>query len=75
MKVYMLCTYQEDGPEEIRATLDPSKLIEMVKSYPWVTNEAEVLSKIISGGKLEESGGVSLSKGWGGLMLSIVELQ
>ena len=77
MKVYLLWWHREEGPEELKATLDPGKLVDMVKSYDegWFkridTDPLGELEKV----DLEETGIHPLMSGWGGLHLQIVELE
>lgn len=37
MLVYIICSYQEDGPENLAATTDPAKVRGLVEAYyvPW----------------------------------------
>jgi len=76
MKVYLLWWHREEGPEELKATLNPDKLPEMVKSYDngWFQRVSTDPVEELKGINLEEAGVFSLMDGWGGLCLQIVEL-
>ena len=83
VKVYILSTYQEHGAEQVKATLDPSKLPDMIRTFknehgpwkgePWPVEEVE-LKRLADAIAKDEPGEYGLSDGWGGYQLHIVEL-
>lgn len=89
MRVYTLSIHNEDGAEELVATLDKTKLHQMCKdNYHNVKSEwSEETKKYISQNnkdeldkltkvlEKDELGKYNISKGWGGIQVHIVELQ
>ena len=82
--VYLLYTYKEDGPEDLVATLDKSKIVGLAKQIDeanngWFekNNELDLLErlKVIINTKGEIPDRYDLMSGWGGLVLEIVELK
>ena len=76
MKVYLLNTYQEDGPEDIRATLDRASVEKLLVTHPYYqlcTEEykAKSLKKLR---EILDDGG-DLGTGWGGFQLHIIDLE
>lgn len=83
--IYILSLYREDGAENLKATTDPERVVDMLKSYRQdVVNEhlsqrtfeveddeIESLQRLLQEGKTVD--GVDLVKGWGGFMLHIVD--
>ncbi len=78
VKVYLLWTHLEDGPEELIATLDASKVLALAKSYyteEWMASYATDLVDMVEKAlKADEVGIFPLTVGWGGLHFQVVEL-
>ena len=85
MLVYILSTYDAHGSENVKATLDKTKLIGMLLSYypnaspPIdVSHEVNMITNWLSSGgtdnEMSESG-LHLSRGWGGFLLHTVKLE
>ena len=81
MRVYILSVYEEYGAEQVKATLDPTKLSAMLREFrhPWKDQPVEVpesvfeaLTEVLAEDRLVD--GRNLSEGWGGWQLHIVEL-
>lgn len=84
--VYLLWDHAEEGPENLAATLDRSKLMGMLDAYfgNWSDEEArrEIKNSLIDRLKLSDerllaedgSTGISLGYGWGGIHLQVVPL-
>ena len=78
-KVYLISLYDEYGSEQVRATLDLSRVRELLDTHPerrkgplpkeYEKNLTELL------GKNEAGGPWNLGHGWGGFQLHIVELE
>lgn len=80
MKVYLLWTHGEDGPEELRATLDRDKVLGLAKDYytdDWIKKFAPNLMQRLDSILLSNPSNdiYNLVGGWGGLHLQIVELE
>lgn len=78
MKIYLLWTHLEEGPEELIATLDKNKVLELAKAYytqeeleSYAKDLVDMVEKALKADKVDT---YSLSTGWGGLHLQIVEL-
>ena len=81
-KVYILSDYGEYGSENVRATLDKTKLVGMLGKlagggYQNDPDTFKGLAELIDGDKISEDGvGTDLQRGsWGGAMLHIIELE
>jgi hypothetical protein len=77
-EVYLFYHYGEHGPEDVKATLDSSRLVQILSSYKdefnfKIENEVIVLEALINNG-LEADRSYSLSNGWGGFCLDLVTL-
>ena len=79
MKVYILSTYQEDGAEDVQATLDKSKITQLLKNlsvkYDGPMDFEEEKLKVVLENDQSNQLGHKLSDGWGGVMLHIIELE
>jgi hypothetical protein len=77
MLVYLFYHYAEYGPEEIKATLDVSRLVEVLSSYKDKYNMEKkivALEQLISDGiEADQCYGLS-GWGWGGFCLEVVTL-
>jgi hypothetical protein len=76
--VYILSTYQENGAENVIATLDRTKLHGLLTSYfKPLAHEHERLAELMAGNddELSKTDGHYLSNGWGGIELHVVELK
>lgn len=83
--VYLLWYHAEDGPEELKATLDRSQLPSIAETYNadgWFDRiESDVMGNLkalleIEDTELSEGDGMhSLMSGWGALHLQVVELK
>jgi hypothetical protein len=76
-RVYILSLHEEHGAEDVRATLDPSKLADMAKASPYSANDEELkaIADIVAEGKVHARSGGPVSNGWGGIQLHVVDLQ
>ena len=80
MKVYLLWSHLEDGPEDLKATLDPGKVVELAQTcdkdgwFERVGHEdlPERLQELLLTNP--PVGTYHLMHGWGGLHLQVVEL-
>lgn len=83
--VYILSRYQEDGAEDVKATLNREHLPALLESYgDWVhedtrkglANLLEMSDASLAAryGNDKGSHGHSLEHGWGGFQLHVVEL-
>lgn len=79
--LYLIYYYDEDGPSKMTATLDKSKVIDLIKSYDnsgWFEqiDESDLIERTSIW--LETNGNIigefQMMRGWGGLTLQIVEL-
>jgi hypothetical protein len=85
--VYLLGTYDEHGSDGIKATLDRSRLPDILASAKWdgddLSDEQAELAKLLDrpDAELWRSGGGyagsthDLSQGWGGWQLHVVPLE
>lgn len=74
-KVYLLYDYEEHGPEDIVATLDASALGGLVKAnFPEYADRLDTSVEDALRRSEDEDGGIKLQRGWGGLVLRVVEL-
>lgn len=80
MKVYILSTYEEHGAQDVKATLDRTKVPEILQSWScadgWadtVARAAAPLAELLAADELVD--GAPLGTGWGGFKLYIVELK
>lgn len=77
--VYLMYDYGEYGPDEICATLDRGKVIDLLKAHKH-PNEPEALPRLeecltLTDEVLARDGGDhSLMRGWGGIVLHVLEL-
>ena len=80
--VYIMNTYEEHGPDDMYATLDPSNLPAMLEEYGLpnsdgpgreLMKERRALARFMSGNPLEDIRG-GLSDGWGGIQVHMIEL-
>ena len=78
MKVYIISTYEEHSAENCRATLDKSKVMELLTTHPEY-DESRGYGETVKLAKLLEAdtpdGMVGLTDGWGGFTLHIIELE
>ena len=78
MKVYILSTYDEYGAEDVRATLDKSKVEALLQSHPRLSALTDYPIKKLRA-LLEvdccDVKGTDITEGWGGFKLHIVELE
>lgn len=88
--VYLLSDHDEHGSENVVATLDRGRLLELlVKGWPWadktegrnlpenVKNESDILREYLAANTdadLADGAPRNLSYGWGGVQLHVVEL-
>jgi hypothetical protein len=77
MKVYILSISDEDGPEVVHASLDKTKLPEIIFRFGLEVTEDEMfkLKTLIEKDEITNERGTCLAKGWGGFQLHIVELE
>jgi hypothetical protein len=79
MKVYLISNYGEYGSEAVRATLDKSKVRELLATHPDMHGEPlpkdyeQSLKRMLEADELAD--GHDLGRGWGGFQLHIVELE
>ena len=78
--VYLIYSYNEDGPRNLVATLDIEKVVSLAKAFDtdnWFSRVGESPIPLLID-VLKEHGNTpeiySLMSGWGGLVLEIVEL-
>ena len=76
MKAYILSDYNEHGAENVVATLDKTKVMELMKSnFQWVNQEdIDKLEYYLEIDKPSKDAN-NLAVGWGGIQLHIIELQ
>lgn len=79
MKAYLISRYDEYGSEDVRGTLDKSKVRELLVTHPARRNrplEADYEAKLAELLEADEPvDGTDLGHGWGGFQLHIVELE
>lgn len=78
MFIYLLWCHGEDGPEDLKATLDRERLVAIAETYEDSAFAIEILNAFLlkSDDVLlsESSDGIhSLERGWGGLHLQVVK--
>jgi hypothetical protein len=84
MRIYMVSTYHEYGPENIKCCSAPSEVSDLIRSYagrdPYLLLDAndfdaEVAEarRLLANPDIEVNEAHGLSDGWGGFQLTILE--
>ena len=80
MKCYLFWYHAEDGPEELKATLDINLVTSLAESYDggdWflrTDSKMSIMEKLNRAIAVNEIGIFPLMCGWGGLHFQIIEL-
>jgi hypothetical protein len=78
MKVYLISCYGEHGSEDVKATLDKTKVRDLLITHPEMRGEPlddeyeQSLKRLLEADEPTES---DLGRGWGGFQLHIIELE
>jgi hypothetical protein len=77
-KVYLISCYDEYGSTEVRATLDNTKVRDLLATHPELHNGISEeydkrLAELLVADKPVD--GADLGRGWGGFQLHIIELE
>lgn len=82
MRVYILSDYEEHGAENVRATIDKNKVVELFENLVskwedvnYATKCRAKLNQLLENNILTTQCGKDLGDGWGGLQLHIIELE
>ena len=76
MKIYIVSTYGEYGAENVQATLDKSKVKELVSNLQLFNlgeTEIATLDNLLELDECDPNGN-DITDGWGGIQLHIVEV-